>query len=89
MSVLDGKVFSERKEIERLESDNRDAANVSQKNYQEIARLRDLINVRELDNRGFQTRISAMETEVEQNNKRISNLIEVKELKDQENVSTQ
>lgn len=51
--MLDGKIYSERKEIERLDHEHREAVNVSHKHYQEIARLKDLINVRELDNRGF------------------------------------
>lgn len=53
LNVLDGKIYQERKEIERLDHDHRDAVNVSHKNYQEIARLKDLISVRELDNRQF------------------------------------
>ncbi len=52
-NVLDGNIYSERKEIERLDQEHRDAVNVSHKNYQELARLKDLIGVRELDNRGF------------------------------------
>lgn len=65
IGVLEGKVYSEKKDLERLEGDHRDAASASNKNYQEISRLKDLINVRELDNRGFQSRISAMEAEVD------------------------
>lgn len=53
LNVLDGKIYAERKEIERLDHEHRDAVNVSHKNYQEIARLKDLISVRELDNRSF------------------------------------
>lgn len=64
LNVLDGKIFSEKKEIERLDAETKDAVNVSHKNFQEMARLKDLINVRELDNRGFQARINAMEDEV-------------------------
>lgn len=52
-SVVDGKIYGERKEIERLDQEHRDAVNVSHKNYQEISRLKELISVRELDNRGF------------------------------------
>jgi hypothetical protein len=53
LNVLDGKIYSEKKECERLDVENRDAINISHKNFQEIARLKDMINVRELDNRGF------------------------------------
>jgi chromosome segregation ATPase len=81
---VDSKIYSERKEIERLDLEHRDAVNVSHKNYQEIARLKDLINVRELDNRGFSTRLHAMEQEVESNNRRIVHLSEAKEQKDLE-----
>jgi hypothetical protein len=62
---------------------------VSHKNFQEIQRLRELINVRELDNRGYQQRIAGLDAELESSNRKISHLIEVKEVKEQENVSTQ
>ena len=52
-SIVDGKIYQERKEIERLDQEHRDAVNVSHKNYQEITRLKELITVRELDNRQF------------------------------------
>eukprot|EP00347_Sterkiella_histriomuscorum_P012792 403367208 len=84
LNVLDGKIYSERKEIERLDHEHRDAVNVSHKNYQEIARLKDLITVRELDNRGFQSRLNAMEQEVEANNRRIQHQTEARDQKDAE-----
>ena len=89
LSVLESKIYGEKKEIERLDNDHRDAGNVSHKNFQEIQRLRELINVRELDNRGYQARINGLEADLESNNRKISHLIEVKEIKEQENISTQ
>lgn len=84
LNVLDGKIYQERKEIERLDHEHRDAVNVSHKNYQEIARLKDLISVRELDNRQFQSRLSALEQEVDSNNRRIQHLSEARDQNDQE-----
>lgn len=89
LSVLESKIYSEKKEIERLDNDHRDAISVSHKNFQEISRLKDLIGVRELDNRGYNARISGLEADLDSSNRKISHLIEVKELKEQENVSTQ
>jgi chromosome segregation ATPase len=48
-----------------------------------------LINVRELDLRGFQARINGLEADLDSNNRKISHLIEVKDVKEQENVTTQ
>lgn len=79
LNVLDGKIYAERKDIERLDHEHRDAVNVSHKNYQEIARLKDLIAVRELDNRQFQSRLSALEQEVDSNNRRIQHLSEARD----------
>ena len=36
LAVLESKIYSERKEIERLEGDHRDTVSVSHKNFQEI-----------------------------------------------------
>jgi hypothetical protein len=33
LNVLDGKIYAERKEIERLDHEHREAVNVSHKNY--------------------------------------------------------
>lgn len=45
--------------------------------------------MRELDNRGYQARISGLDADLDSNNRKISHLIEVKDVKEQENVSTQ
>lgn len=42
-----------------------------------------MISVRDLDNRGFQARIAAMEDECQQNNRRIAHLTEVRDQKEQ------
>jgi hypothetical protein len=89
LSILESKVYGEKKEIERLDIDHRDAVSVSHKNFQELQRLRELINVRELDNRGYNARIHGLEADLDSSNRKISHLIEVKEVKEQENVSTQ
>ena len=36
LSVLESKIYGEKKEIERLDNDHRDAASVSHKNFQEV-----------------------------------------------------
>lgn len=51
--------------------------------------MKELINVRELDLRGFQVRINGLEADLDSNNRKISHLIEVKEVKEQENITTQ
>lgn len=89
LSVLESKIYGEKKEIERFDIDHRDATGISHKNYQEIQRLKELINVRELDLRGFQARINNLEADLDSNNRKISHLIEVKDVKEQENVTTQ
>lgn len=65
LSILDSKNYTEKKEIERFDLDHRDAINISHKNYQEIARLKDIIGARDLDNRGFQAKGSTLESEIE------------------------
>jgi hypothetical protein len=65
LSAAEGKNYSERKDIERLDADLRDATSVSHKFYQDIARLRDIQNSRDLDNRGAKARIDQMESELE------------------------
>lgn len=53
MSIIDNKNYTEKKDIERLDLEHRDAVSVSHKNYQEMQRLRDIIGSRDLDNRGY------------------------------------
>lgn len=48
-----------------MDADLRDATSISQKYYSDIARLKDIQNARDLDNRGFKARIDAMEQEIE------------------------
>lgn len=62
----------------------RDASSISNKYYQDIARLKDIQGGRDLDNRGFKARIDAMESELEQNQRRIANLVETKDQRDED-----
>ena len=51
MSVVESKVYAEKKDLERLESEIRDQSGISNKYYQEIARQTDISSNRDLDNR--------------------------------------
>lgn len=57
LSIVDSKNYSERKEIERLEHELREANAVSHKNYQEIQRLREIGVSRDTDNKNSRARI--------------------------------
>lgn len=70
-SAVEYRVFNEKKEIDRLENEMRDQKGLSHKNYQEIGRMKDISNSRDLDNRNFANRIQGMEVELQQNGKRI------------------
>ena len=79
---MEGKNSVERRDIERLEASIRDANNISNKNFQDISRLRDIQNARDLENRGFQAKISTMERDLDQSQNRIGTLTSVKEQKE-------
>ena len=49
--------YAERRDIERLEADLREATAISNKCYSDIQRLKESINGRDLDIRGFRIRI--------------------------------
>jgi len=72
LSVVEGKNYAERKDIERLDIDLRDATSSSQKYYQDIARLKDISNARELDNRGYKARVEQYENDLDTNVRRIA-----------------
>jgi hypothetical protein len=44
---------------------------VSHKNYADIGRLNDISNARELDNRSFKSRLDAMDSDLDSNQRRI------------------
>jgi hypothetical protein len=54
---MENKNFSERREIERLESELRDATGLSSKYFGEINRFKETINARDIDIRGYKLRV--------------------------------
>jgi len=54
---MDSRNYQEKREIERLEAELRDATAYSQKCYSDIQRLNEAISNRDLDIRGFKLRI--------------------------------
>ncbi len=84
LGVMDNRNYQEKRDIERLESDLRDATAFSQKCYSDIQRLKDAIGTRDLDIRGFKLRIEQLEGDLEQSQRRIQVLTEAREQKDQE-----
>ena len=54
---MDSRNYQEKREIERLEAELRDATAYSQKCYSDIQRLKEAISNRDLDIRGFKLRI--------------------------------
>lgn len=82
-SVMESKNYAEKKEMERLESEIRDQSGLSHKYYQEMSRLKDIANSRDVDNSNMRAKIDSMEAEVQSNNNRIQQLYEVKEQKEQ------
>jgi len=57
-------VNNEKKEIDRLTAEVRDQTGLSHKNYQDIARNKDILNNRDADNKSFESRIAVMEGEL-------------------------
>ena len=57
MGVMESRNYQERREIERIEADLRDATNLSQKYYNDIQRLKEAISTRDLDIRSFKIKI--------------------------------
>lgn len=74
----------EKKEIERLENELREATALNRKHNQDIARLRDISATRDNDNRAFQGKIAQMDQEIASNNQRFEYLQEVREQKEKE-----
>jgi hypothetical protein len=58
--------YAERRDIERLEADLREATAISNKCFSDIQRLKESITGRDLDIRGFRIRIEQLESELEQ-----------------------
>jgi chromosome segregation ATPase len=57
VGVMESRNYQEKREIERLEADLRDATAYSQKCYGDIQRLKEAITTRDLDIRGFKLKI--------------------------------
>ena len=79
---MENRNYAERRDIERLEGDLREATGVSNKYYGDIQRLKEGINARDLDIRGFKSKAEQLEGELEQSSRRISVLTEAREQKD-------
>lgn len=82
LGVMETRNYSERRDIERLEADLREATAISHKCYSDIQRLKEQISNRDLDIRGFRIRIEQLEGELEQTQRRIVHLTEAREQKD-------
>ena len=65
LGVMETRNYAERRDIERLEADLREATAISHKCYSDIQRLKESINGRDLDIRGFRIRIEQLESELE------------------------
>ena len=57
LGVMESRNYQEKREIERLEADLRDATGYSQKCYGDIQRLKEALTTRDLDIRGFKLKI--------------------------------
>lgn len=62
---MDSRNYQEKREIERLEAELRDATGYSQKCFSDIQRLKEAITSRDLDIRGFKIRIEQLEGDLE------------------------
>ena len=71
ISVMEVKNQQERKQVEILNQELREATGLSNKNYAEIVRCKDSLKSRDVENRNLYQKIELMEVEVEQNKSRI------------------
>ena len=79
IGVFESRNYSEKRDIERLEADLREATAISHKCYSDIQRLKESINGRDLDIRGFKIKVEQLEGELEQAHRRIALLSEARE----------
>jgi len=54
---MENRNYAERRDIERLEGDLRDSTGLSNKYFGEINRLKETINARDIDIRGYKLRV--------------------------------
>lgn len=81
---MENRNFSERRDIERLEGDLRDSTGLSNKYFGEINRLKETINARDIDIRGYKLRVDQLDGELDQCQRRIATLTEAREQKDED-----
>jgi len=79
---MENRNFGERREIERLEADLREATSLSNKYFGDIQRLKEAISARDLDIRGFKLRVEQLESELDQCQRRIGMLSDARQQKD-------
>jgi len=79
---MENRNFGERREIERLEADLREATSLSNKYFGDIQRLKEAISARDLDIRGFKLRVDQLESELDQSQRRIGMLSDARQQKD-------
>jgi chromosome segregation ATPase len=79
---MENRNFGERREIERLEADLREATSLSNKYFGDIQRLKEAISARDLDIRGFKLRVEQLESELDQSQRRIGMLSDARQQKD-------
>jgi hypothetical protein len=65
VGVMENRNYAERREIERIEGDLREATGLSNKYFGEIQRLKEAINSRDMDIRGFKIRVEQLEDELD------------------------
>lgn len=71
LGVVENRNYAERREIERLEVDLREATSLSDKHYGDIHRATEQINARDLDIRSYKLRAEQLEGELDQVQRRI------------------
>jgi len=57
---MENRNYTEKRDIERLENDLREATGLSHKYYGDIQRLKESINARDMDIRGFKLRLEQL-----------------------------
>lgn len=62
---MESKIYQEKKEVDRLDNDIRQATTISQKNYQDLQKLSDSNYQRDSENRANKGKLESMEIEIE------------------------
>ena len=69
---MEGRNQVEKRDIDRIEADLREATAISNKFYADIQRLKEAITNRDLELRGLKLRLETLEAELEQAQRRIA-----------------